>query len=47
LSTRVEQTFEDIEDRASVPDELKTALASLSESIQGAQKPSVRAEGNG
>jgi hypothetical protein len=40
---RVAQAFEDIKDLAS--DELKTALASLSQSVQSAQKPPVRAEG--
>ncbi|MBR1151612.1 hypothetical protein [Bradyrhizobium sp. JYMT SZCCT0428] len=45
-SERVAQAFEDIRDIASISDELKTALASLSRSVQGAQKPPVKAEGN-
>jgi hypothetical protein len=43
---RVAQVFEDIKDLASISDELKTALASLNQSVQSAQKPPVRAEGN-
>jgi hypothetical protein len=43
---RVAQAFEDINDLASISDELKAALASLSQSLQGAQKPPVQAEGN-
>jgi hypothetical protein len=43
---RVAQTFEDIKDLASISDELKTALASLSQGVQSAQKPPVQAEGN-
>lgn len=43
---RVAQAFEDIKDLASISDELKTALASLSQSVQSAQKPPVQAEGN-
>jgi hypothetical protein len=42
---RVAQAFEDMKDLASVSDELKTALASLSQSVR-AQKPPVQAEGN-
>ena len=44
-SERVAQAFEDIRNIASISDELKTALASLSQSVQGAQKPPVKAEG--
>jgi hypothetical protein len=43
---QVAQAFEDIKDLASISDELKTALASLSQSVQSAQKPPVQAEGN-
>ncbi|MDI3561143.1 hypothetical protein [Bradyrhizobium sp. Arg816] len=43
---RVAQAFEDTKDLASTPDELKTALASLSKSVQSRQKPPVQAEGN-
>jgi|SRR5687767_3625251 hypothetical protein len=45
-SERVAQAFEDVRDIASISDELKTALASLSQSVQSAQKPPVKAEGN-
>jgi hypothetical protein len=45
-NVRVAQAFEDFMDLASIPDELKIALASLSESIQSPQKPPVQAEGN-
>ncbi|APO52720.1 hypothetical protein LUI11_06080 [Bradyrhizobium diazoefficiens] len=43
---RVAQAFEDINDLASITDELKTALALLSQSVQGPQKPPVQAQGN-
>jgi hypothetical protein len=43
---RVSEAFEDTKDHlAPVSDELKNALASLSQNMQGAQKPPVRAEG--
>jgi hypothetical protein len=42
-SERVAQAFEDIKDLAPISDELKTALASLSQSVQ---KPPVQAEGD-
>ena len=42
----VSESFEDVKGIAAVSDELKYALASLSQSVQGAQKPPVRAEGN-
>jgi hypothetical protein len=42
---RVAQAFEDIKELASISDELKTALASLSQSVQSAQKPPIQAEG--
>lgn len=43
---RVSGAFDDIKGIAPVSDELKTWLASLSQSVQGEQKPPVRAEGN-
>ena len=43
---RVAQAFEDTKDLAPISDELKTALALLSQSVQGAQKPPVQAQGN-
>ena len=43
---RVAQAFDDFKDLASIPDELKIALTSLSERIQSPQKPPVQAEGN-
>lgn len=43
---RVAQAFEDGRDVASVSDELKPALASLTQSVHGAQKLPVQAEGN-
>ena len=43
---RVSEAFEDIKGITSVSDELKTALALLSQSVQGMQKPPVQAEGN-
>ena len=43
---RVAKAFEDINDLASITDELKTALALLSQSVQGPQKPPVQAQGN-
>ena len=41
----VSEGFEDIRGIAPVSNELQTALASLSQSVQGAQKPPVQAEG--
>ncbi|MDA9435340.1 hypothetical protein [Bradyrhizobium sp. CCBAU 51627] len=43
---RVSEAFEDIEGIASISDELKTALALLSQNVQGVRKPPVQAEGN-
>ncbi|TYL87411.1 hypothetical protein [Bradyrhizobium cytisi] len=43
---RVSEAFEDIKGIAPVSDELKTALASLTQSIHSAQTPPVLAEGN-
>jgi hypothetical protein len=43
---RVAQAFEDIKDLAPLSDELNTALASLSQNVQSAQKPPVQAEGD-
>ena len=43
---RVSEAFEDIGGIASVSDELMYALLSLSQNVQGAQKPPVQAEGN-
>ncbi|MEH2560681.1 hypothetical protein [Bradyrhizobium sp. AZCC 2289] len=43
---RVSEAFEDINDLASISNELKTALASLSQSVHSAQKPPVQAEGD-
>lgn len=45
-SERVAQAFEDMRGIASIPDELKTALATLSQSVRSEQKPPVKAEGN-
>jgi hypothetical protein len=42
---RVSEGFEDVKGIAPVSDELKYALASLSQTVQGAQKPPVQAEG--
>jgi hypothetical protein len=42
---RVSEGFEDIKGIAPVSDELKYALSSLSQSVQGAQRPPVQAEG--
>jgi hypothetical protein len=42
---RVSEAFEDIRGLSPVSDELKYALSSLSQSVQGAQKPPVQAEG--
>ena len=42
---RVSQAFEEIEGLAPISDDLRTALASLSQSVQGTQKPPVKAEG--
>ncbi|MDH2357765.1 hypothetical protein QCM80_45800 [Bradyrhizobium sp. SSUT112] len=42
---RVSESFEDIKGIAPVSDELMTALASLTQSVQGAQKPPVQAKG--
>lgn len=43
---RCSEAFEDIKGIVPASDELKTALASLSQSVQGEQKPPVQAEGN-
>ncbi|WFU43361.1 hypothetical protein QA640_13455 [Bradyrhizobium sp. CB82] len=43
---RVSEAFEDIKGVAPVSDELKTALASLTQSIHSAQTPPVQAQGN-
>ncbi|MBR0953803.1 hypothetical protein [Bradyrhizobium canariense] len=43
---RVAQAFEDIKDLAPLSGELNTALASLSQNVQSAQKPPVQAEGD-
>lgn len=43
---RISEAFEDIKHIAPVSDELKTALASLTQSIHGVQTPPVQAEGN-
>ena len=43
---RVSESFEDIKGIAPVSDELRNVLASLSQTVQGAQKPPVQAEGN-
>ncbi|SFH82348.1 hypothetical protein [Bradyrhizobium sp. Gha] len=42
---RVFQAFEEIKGLAPVSDDLRTALASLSQSVQGTQNPPVKAEG--
>ncbi|MCP3464567.1 hypothetical protein [Bradyrhizobium sp. CCGUVB23] len=42
---RVSQAFEDLDGLAPISEDLKTALASLSQSVQREQKPPVRAEG--
>jgi|SRR5712664_4128367 hypothetical protein len=42
---RVFETFEDVKGIAPVSDELRNVLASLSQTVQGAQKPPVQAEG--
>jgi hypothetical protein len=44
-NVRVSQAFEDMERTAPVSDGLKSALASLSRSVQSEQKPPVRATG--
>ncbi len=41
---RASESFEDVKDIALVSDELRNALASLSQNVQGAQKPPVQAE---
>jgi hypothetical protein len=43
---RVSAGFDGTKGLAPVSDQLTSALASLSQSVQGAQKPLVRAEGN-
>ncbi|WP_369719750.1 hypothetical protein AB8Z38_21065 [Bradyrhizobium sp. LLZ17] len=43
---RVSESFEDIKGIGPISDELKSALASLSQSVQGAQKPPVQAQGH-
>lgn len=42
---RLSQAFEDIKDTAPVSGDLKSALASLSQRVQGERKPPVRANG--
>src|ERR1700730_6307930 len=42
---RVSASFDDVKCIAPVSDELRNFLASLSEIVQGAQKPPVKAEG--
>ena len=42
---RVSESFEDVKGIAPVSDELRNVLASLSQIVQGAQKPPVKAEG--
>src|ERR1700681_5117209 len=44
-SERVSESFEDVKGIAPVSDELRNVLASLSQTVQGAQKPPVKAEG--
>ena len=42
---RVSQAFEDLNGLAPISDDLKTALASLSQSVQGKRKLPIQAEG--
>jgi hypothetical protein len=42
---RVSESFEDVKGIAPVSDELRNVLASLGQTVQGAQKPPVQAEG--
>lgn len=42
---RVSENFEEVKGIAPVSDELRNVLASLSKTMQGAQKPPVKAEG--
>jgi hypothetical protein len=42
---RVSESFEDVKGIAPVSDELRNVLASLIQTVQGAQKPPVQAEG--
>ena len=42
---RVSESFEDVKGIAPVSDELRNVLALLSQTVQGAQKPPVQAEG--
>jgi hypothetical protein len=42
---RVSESFEDIKGIVPISDQLKSALASLGESVQGGQKPPVQAQG--
>ena len=44
-NVRVSQGFEDVKSSTFVSDELKSALASLSQNLQGGQKPPVEAKG--
>jgi hypothetical protein len=41
---RVSESFEDVKGIAPVSDELRNVLASLSQTVQGAQKPPVQAQ---
>jgi hypothetical protein len=43
---RVSESFEGVKGIAPVSDELRNVLALLSQTVQGAQKPPVQAEGN-
>jgi hypothetical protein len=45
-NVRVSESFEDVKGIAPVSDELRNVLASLSQTVQGTQKPPVQAEGN-
>ena len=42
----ISESFEDVKGIAPVSDELRNVLASLSQTVQGTQKPPVQAEGN-
>jgi hypothetical protein len=44
-NVRVAQDFEDVKRTVPVPDELKNALASLSQGVQSEPKPPVKANG--
>ncbi|HLG82215.1 MAG TPA: hypothetical protein VKY22_14455 [Bradyrhizobium sp.] len=43
---RVTESFEAVKGMAPVADDLKIALSSLSQSVQGAHKPPIQAEGH-